>query len=77
MLSVSYDFLLVVERHLVLWESISKCSVAANALSGLTHADIDLVKGTRAAAVRNGTDEVAALARGLNVRASGAMIVDV
>lgn len=74
MLSVSYDLLAVVERHLALFEEISLFALS-ELLRGLAYAAIDLVKGTRVAAVRSGVEAVAALARGLNVRASGAMIV--
>jgi hypothetical protein len=46
-------------------------------MSDITYAAVDLANDTRlAAAVRSGVDE-AALTRGLNVRASGAMMYGV
>jgi hypothetical protein len=50
------------------------CKSYLQVLSRMTYAAVDLANDTRlAAAVRSGVDE-AALTRGLNVRASGAMI---
>lgn len=40
-----------------------------------TYAASDFVRGTRAAVVRRGTVEVAALARGLSVRVKDAIVV--
>ena len=59
------DLGLVVSGHVGLLEDIVR----------ITHAASARAKDVRAAAVRSGVDE-AALTRGLNVRARGAMIVD-